>query len=112
MLFIVIPSGLWLFTQKSVLREDTVMRHLSSPQRLANQMEEDTNVSVDKRNQQWFDQFSNRIEAIPDEGPVVFVAATGGGSRAAIFAALTLETLQRTPISSDQWIYAEFKLSN
>jgi hypothetical protein len=47
----------------------------------------------------WFDHLQKRIESIPkDEGPVVLVAASGGGSRAAIFTTLVLETLARTPV--------------
>jgi hypothetical protein len=36
-----------------------------------------------------------RIAQIPEDGPVVLVAASGGGSRAAIFAGLALEALAR-----------------
>ena len=36
------------------------------------------------------------------EGPVVFVAASGGGSRAAIFTALVLELLDQTPFDSEK----------
>lgn len=47
--------------------------------------------------QAWLDQFAARIERIPNgQGPAVFVAAAGGGSRAAAFAALTYDSLART----------------
>ncbi len=44
---------------------------------------------------EWFDALNTKIESIPKNGPVVFVAASGGGSRAALFTALTLESLER-----------------
>ncbi|HZN38204.1 MAG TPA: patatin-like phospholipase family protein [Planctomycetota bacterium] len=48
---------------------------------------------------EWRKELLLRIEAIPvHEGPVVLVAASGGGSRAAIFTALVLELLARTPV--------------
>ncbi len=49
------------------------------------------------RNKEWFDRFLQRIREVK-EGPVVIVAASGGGSRAAIFTALVYETLSQTPI--------------
>jgi hypothetical protein len=45
----------------------------------------------------WYDQFNARLDALPDDDPVVFVAASGGGSRAAIFAGLAFEALSREP---------------
>jgi hypothetical protein len=47
----------------------------------------------------WYDQFDTRLDAIGDSGPVVFVAASGGGSRAALFTALVLEALRREPVT-------------
>ncbi|MCB9880846.1 MAG: hypothetical protein H6834_03565 [Planctomycetes bacterium] len=44
----------------------------------------------------WLDQVEKRLAAIPD-GPVLLVSASGGGSRAALFASMVLESLQRTP---------------
>ena len=47
----------------------------------------------------WFDHLEQRLQTIPkDQGPAVIIAASGGGSRAAIFTSLVLETLARTPI--------------
>ena len=58
-----------------------------------------SSIPPDKRAALWFAQFKNRLDAIPEkDGPVILVAASGGGSRAAIFSALALETLARTPI--------------
>ncbi|MCG8649604.1 MAG: patatin-like phospholipase family protein, partial [Pirellulales bacterium] len=39
-----------------------------------------------------------RIRHVPEEDPIVFVAASGGGSRAAIFSALVYEHLSRRPL--------------
>lgn len=47
----------------------------------------------------WLRSFGDRIETAPD-GPVVIVAASGGGSRAAIFASLALELLAHQPIAA------------
>ena len=49
--------------------------------------------------QKWFDHILTRMTEIEKHpGPFVFVAASGGGSRAAILTAFALETLSRTPI--------------
>ena len=45
----------------------------------------------------WFDAVSQRLDRIPKHEPVIFVAAAGGGSRAALFAVSVLEALERTP---------------
>ena len=49
----------------------------------------------------WAEHFLKRIESVPDNGPVVFVAASGGGSRAAIFAGLVLEALSKEPFGKE-----------
>ncbi|MFY2561977.1 patatin-like phospholipase family protein [Corallococcus terminator] len=46
----------------------------------------------------WLGTANRRMEQMCD-GPVVFVSAAGGGSRAAIFAMLTLESLSRMRVS-------------
>ncbi|HET6883183.1 MAG TPA: patatin-like phospholipase family protein, partial [Pirellulales bacterium] len=46
----------------------------------------------------WFDQIETAIKAVPNDGPVVFVAASGGGSRAALFTALVLEGLSHLQV--------------
>ncbi len=55
----------------------------------------------------WYDHFAARIESL-DKGwpgepkaPVVLVAASGGGSRAAVFTALTLEMLEHQWLDQD-----------
>jgi hypothetical protein len=45
---------------------------------------------------EWFDRFERRIAGGSAGDPVVFVAASGGGSRAAMFTALVLEHLSHT----------------
>ncbi|HVZ75413.1 MAG TPA: patatin-like phospholipase family protein [Polyangia bacterium] len=45
---------------------------------------------------EWFERLERRIDAGRPEGPVVFVAASGGGSRAAMFASLVYEHLNHT----------------
>ncbi|MCA8969695.1 MAG: hypothetical protein KDC95_07925 [Planctomycetes bacterium] len=48
------------------------------------------------RSPRWLDQVEKRLAAIPN-GPVLLVSASGGGSRAALFASMVLESLHRTP---------------
>ncbi|HET6281809.1 MAG TPA: hypothetical protein VFH73_12605 [Polyangia bacterium] len=48
----------------------------------------------------WFDDLDRRLERIPGSGPVVLVAASGGGARAALFATLVLEAMSRTPVAT------------
>lgn len=50
---------------------------------------------------EWPERLLARIEQVPDKGPVVLVASAGGGSRAAIFAGLVLESLSRTPFGPE-----------
>ncbi len=45
----------------------------------------------------WYEAAAARLAAIPDDGPVILVSASGGGSRAAVFATLVLETLALPP---------------
>ena len=49
----------------------------------------------------WYDAMLDRIEAIPGDGPVVLVAASGGGSRAALFAALAYEAMESMPFDPE-----------
>jgi hypothetical protein len=49
----------------------------------------------------WPRLFHQRIRQVPQGEPVVLVAASGGGSRAAIFAGLVLEALTREPFPGD-----------
>ncbi|MFO1000970.1 MAG: patatin-like phospholipase family protein [Planctomycetaceae bacterium] len=46
----------------------------------------------------WLDCFEKKIDGLPD-GPAVVVAASGGGSRAALFAALVLQHLADQPMT-------------
>jgi hypothetical protein len=45
----------------------------------------------------WYDYLEKRIQATDPRRPVIFVAASGGGSRAALFTALVLEALAKEP---------------
>lgn len=46
----------------------------------------------------WMDEALTRVQNMPDpEGPVLLVAASGGGTRAALHATLVFEALERTP---------------
>jgi hypothetical protein len=44
----------------------------------------------------WFGALEDRLRRLPPDGPAVFVAASGGGSRAALFTALVLEGMHHT----------------
>lgn len=49
----------------------------------------------------WYDAMNEKITSMPGEGPVVLVAASGGGSRAAVFASLTYQALDAAHLSAD-----------
>lgn len=49
----------------------------------------------------WYDAMRARLDGMPPEAPVVLVAASGGGSRAALFASLTYEALDHARMSPD-----------
>jgi hypothetical protein len=53
------------------------------------------------RQDPWFEQLEQRISASHPDYSVLFVAASGGGSRAALYAALVLEALDHTLIGDD-----------
>ncbi len=46
----------------------------------------------------WFEALKAKIDSLPTNGPVVFVGASGGGSRAALFTALVLDSLERVAL--------------
>jgi hypothetical protein len=46
----------------------------------------------------WYAQAQARLDGMSKSDPVLLVAASGGGSRAALFAALTYEALDATPL--------------
>jgi len=54
-----------------------------------------------KPSDMWLVWLKRRLDAIPADGPVVLVAASGGGSRAALFTALVYEDLALFPIPRD-----------
>ena len=50
----------------------------------------------------WFDLVEDRLDSMGGENePVIAVAAAGGGSRAALYATLVLEAMERTPTEGD-----------
>jgi hypothetical protein len=50
----------------------------------------------------WYRTLQDRIDATSSDAPVILVAASGGGSRAAYFAALVYEALERQPLMNAQ----------
>jgi hypothetical protein len=63
-------------------------------------LEEDCKPKVSEPD--WYDHLLRRIQATDPRGPVVFVAASGGGSRAAVFTALCLEYLKRERLQDSE----------
>jgi hypothetical protein len=99
--------GFGAFTHWEALSPNEAERHLTGDQAaVAREMDRLAAAAptgaAKARAGRWFQQFQDRIGSIPEgEGPVVLVAASGGGSRAAIFTALTLEALRRTPLDPE-----------
>ena len=113
---IVLLAGVWVFSRAEVLSSGDAEHCMTPDQvdkvRQYKPTKEATKKDREKRNNFWFDHFLDRVRLIPPgEGPVVLVAASGGGSRAAIFTAATLEALRRTPLGMpldpDQAVRAE-----
>jgi len=48
----------------------------------------------------WYDHLYQRVLETDERGPVVLVASSGGGSRAALFTALVLEALANEPLTN------------
>ena len=48
----------------------------------------------------WFRSMEAKLEATDPDHPVIFLAASGGGARAALFTSLVLEALRATPLPS------------
>jgi hypothetical protein len=100
-----LPLFVWLFSRALPVEPSDLDRFLSRSQaQVWQKLVKDSATGPNalswyhKLNQQWFDQMEARLEAIDAAQPVVLVAASGGGSRAAIYSSLVLETLERTPI--------------
>lgn len=55
------------------------------------------NGDADLTAELWYKAALARLARLPENDPVIFVAASGGGSRAAIFAGLVLETMALPP---------------
>jgi hypothetical protein len=95
--------GLWGFTRWETLAPNEAEAQLTHDQlaaaRQADEQAAKNPKAAEERANHWFQQFQARVESIPEgEGPVVLVAASGGGSRAAIFTGLALDALRRTPL--------------
>src|SRR5262249_4687355 len=52
----------------------------------------------DQITEEWLHHWEERLRGLAPEAPVVFVAASGGGSRAAVFTALVLEALANAEV--------------
>lgn len=88
----------WWWSGAAPLSSEDFRSHLSAKQR-DTPCPDDDRARHCARSEGWFSLLAQRVESIKDgEGPVVLVAASGGGSRAAIFTALALDTFVRTPI--------------
>jgi hypothetical protein len=101
---LLLPVLVWLFCRSLPVDSGELARHLSPDQRAAwKALQPQANCASwhAKTNKRWLAHLRDRVIEIPDADPVVLVAASGGGSRAAIFAALVLETLARTPAEND-----------
>jgi hypothetical protein len=104
--------GVWAFSRAETISPDDAEHCMTHDQLTAyrdhkaaeaKKPEVEQKAGREKRRKEraarWFEQFQARVRSIPEgEGPVVLVAASGGGSRAAIFTALSLEALARTPL--------------
>ncbi|TDI41942.1 MAG: hypothetical protein E2P02_14000 [Acidobacteria bacterium] len=74
------------------------------------ELDQDEKDTVTRKLQEnWFKAVRARLDSMPKTEPVIFVAAAGGGSRAALYATLVLEMLERTPPhgSLDDWTRVE-----
>ncbi len=96
----------WQFTRAVPLSLGDVAHDLQGQMREAWKMPPsnpgaESYCTRDCRNKEWFDQFSKRLNEVED-GPFVIVAASGGGSRAAIFTALVYKALDLTPIKPSE----------
>jgi Patatin-like phospholipase len=115
---LLVPGAVWAFSRSSPVGISELDHHLSRDQigvwkTICQQPNGPKTVAWHARwNDKWFDHFESRIRAVPEQEPVVIVAASGGGSRAAIFAQLVLETLARTPTARDPASNSPVPISN
>ena len=109
---VLVVSVVWWKGGPAVVSENDFLIDCTKEQRDTwRQASIDDSARLDERNQAWFTDCEAQIQQIKqtsqDRGPFIIVAASGGGSRAAIFTALALETLGRTPLQTDKPILAE-----
>lgn len=102
--------SVWLLTRSLPVNPSELSRHLTSDERQAWQELRETPTDEDTKkwehwqdwsNHQWFAHLIRRVTNVDESEPVIIVAASGGGSRAAIFTALVLEALAQTPMRKD-----------
>jgi hypothetical protein len=104
---LLMPVVIWLFSRALPVNALELDRHLTHDQirvwKTVLQSPDGPNSLAwhARSNSKWFDHLIARVNAVPETQPVVIVAASGGGSRAAIFTALVLETLARTPTDTN-----------
>ena len=100
---LLMPVLVWLYSRSLPVDASELNRHLTDDQvQVWKTLREGANgpnsvAWYAQSNRNWFVHLNSRVRSVPDSEPVVIVAASGGGSRAAIFTALVLETLARTP---------------
>ena len=91
-----------------VLLAALALNRSMSPETLADAAPHETTAEENPAalDEAWYEAFEQRLGTIPEGEPVLLVAASGGGSRAAIFGGLVLEALARThygPRDGDHW---------
>jgi hypothetical protein len=101
--FLLLPVLVWLFSRALPVDSAELDRHLTPDQvkvwkEIRAEADGPQAANWHSRwNKEWFTHLNSRVQQVPELDPVVIVAASGGGSRAAIFTSLVLETLARTP---------------
>lgn len=106
LVLVLIVGGIWWYGGAVPVASDDFLSDCTPAQRDAwGSVNATADASgLEERSKAWFTACQARIEHIkthsPNRGPFVLVAASGGGSRAAIFTALALETLARTPLDA------------
>jgi hypothetical protein len=104
---VLIPVVIWLFSRALPVKSSELDRHLTRDQiqlweKILDRADGPNSLAWHSHlNDKWFEHLNSRIDAVPRAQPVMIVAASGGGSRAAIFTALVLETLARTPTETN-----------
>lgn len=96
---IVVALAIWIMStqQAHLVHDDSLgLMDLTAQQDTPEVTENISDEEIIRR--KWLNAAQRRLASMP-EGPVVIVAASGGGSRAALFSGLVFELLQQTPMS-------------